>query len=159
MVLQLDQAKKTRGERVEDGTAYRDRPLFEVLLSFSGILILISVIAALMIIVCRFSRKIRTRRMPSSTNVSSTVSLSLQSLFYFDYSKLLGWHFAFLCCCFCAHSLHLVFTGPPKALDDDETEFLDQWETVRLSDFLCLCDNRWLLRQLVHVLTFVMSVL
>lgn len=30
-----------------------------------------------------------------------------------------------------AHSLHSLFTGPPKALDDDETEFLDQWETVR----------------------------
>ncbi|GMY17166.1 protein FAM192A [Fagus crenata] len=28
---QLDEAKKTRGERVEDGTAHRDRPLFEVL--------------------------------------------------------------------------------------------------------------------------------
>lgn len=30
-----------------------------------------------------------------------------------------------------AHSLHSLFTGPPKALDDDETDFLDQWETVR----------------------------
>ncbi|KAF3436610.1 hypothetical protein FNV43_RR23702 [Rhamnella rubrinervis] len=28
---QLDEAKKTRGERVEDGTAQRDRPLFEIL--------------------------------------------------------------------------------------------------------------------------------
>ncbi|XP_062143488.1 uncharacterized protein LOC133851181 isoform X2 [Alnus glutinosa] len=28
---QLDQAKKARGERIEDGTAQRDRPLFEVL--------------------------------------------------------------------------------------------------------------------------------
>ncbi|MFS7942383.1 hypothetical protein Hanom_Chr06g00487741 [Helianthus anomalus] len=27
---QLDEAKKTRGPRVEDGTAQRDRPLFEV---------------------------------------------------------------------------------------------------------------------------------
>ena len=26
----MDEAKKTRGERVEDGTAHRDRPLFEV---------------------------------------------------------------------------------------------------------------------------------
>lgn len=30
MLYQLDEAKKTRGERVEDGTAQRDRPLFEV---------------------------------------------------------------------------------------------------------------------------------
>ena len=29
--LQLDVAKQHRGERVEDGTAQRDRPLFEVL--------------------------------------------------------------------------------------------------------------------------------
>ncbi|CAB4271825.1 unnamed protein product [Prunus armeniaca] len=28
---QLDEAKRTRGERVEDGTAQRDRPLFEIL--------------------------------------------------------------------------------------------------------------------------------
>lgn len=28
---QLDQAKKTRGERVEDGTAQRDKPLYEIL--------------------------------------------------------------------------------------------------------------------------------
>ncbi|KAF3943104.1 hypothetical protein CMV_030304 [Castanea mollissima] len=28
---QFDEAKKTRGERVEDGTAQRDRPLFEIL--------------------------------------------------------------------------------------------------------------------------------
>jgi len=28
---QLDEAKKTRGERIEDGTAQRDRPLFEIL--------------------------------------------------------------------------------------------------------------------------------
>ncbi|KAK1408910.1 hypothetical protein QVD17_41063 [Tagetes erecta] len=28
---QLDEAKKTRGPRVEDGTAQRDRPLFEIL--------------------------------------------------------------------------------------------------------------------------------
>lgn len=28
---QLDESKKTRGERVEDGTAQRDRPLFEIL--------------------------------------------------------------------------------------------------------------------------------
>ncbi|KAG2693164.1 hypothetical protein I3843_08G080400 [Carya illinoinensis] len=28
---QLDEVKKTRGERVEDGTAQRDRPLFEIL--------------------------------------------------------------------------------------------------------------------------------
>ncbi|XP_022993730.1 protein FAM192A [Cucurbita maxima] len=28
---QLDEAKKTRGERVEDGTAQRDRPLYEIL--------------------------------------------------------------------------------------------------------------------------------
>ncbi|KAM3736085.1 hypothetical protein ACB098_10G136900 [Castanea mollissima] len=28
---QLDEAKKARGERVEDGTAQRDRPLFEIL--------------------------------------------------------------------------------------------------------------------------------
>ncbi|XP_024958727.1 protein FAM192A [Cynara cardunculus var. scolymus] len=28
---QLDEAKKTRGPRVEDGTAHRDRPLFEIL--------------------------------------------------------------------------------------------------------------------------------
>ncbi|CAL1379525.1 unnamed protein product [Linum trigynum] len=28
---QLDDAKKTRGERVEDGTAQRDRPLYEIL--------------------------------------------------------------------------------------------------------------------------------
>ncbi|KMZ71345.1 putative NEFA-interacting nuclear protein NIP30 [Zostera marina] len=28
---QLDRIKKTRGERVEDGTAQRDRPLFEIL--------------------------------------------------------------------------------------------------------------------------------
>ncbi|KAH8488967.1 hypothetical protein H0E87_024559 [Populus deltoides] len=28
---QLDEAKKSRGERVEDGTAQRDRPLFEIL--------------------------------------------------------------------------------------------------------------------------------
>lgn len=31
VVWQLDDAKKSRGERVEDGTAQRDRPLFEVL--------------------------------------------------------------------------------------------------------------------------------
>ncbi|XP_059437422.1 uncharacterized protein LOC132170450 [Corylus avellana] len=28
---QLDESKKTRGERIEDGTAQRDRPLFEIL--------------------------------------------------------------------------------------------------------------------------------
>ncbi|XP_068660757.1 uncharacterized protein [Aristolochia californica] len=28
---QIEEAKKTRGERVEDGTAQRDRPLFEIL--------------------------------------------------------------------------------------------------------------------------------
>ncbi|KAJ6675069.1 hypothetical protein OIU85_011263 [Salix viminalis] len=28
---QLDESKKSRGERVEDGTAQRDRPLFEIL--------------------------------------------------------------------------------------------------------------------------------
>ncbi|KAH0465512.1 hypothetical protein IEQ34_005615 [Dendrobium chrysotoxum] len=28
---QLDEARKTRGERVEDGTAQRDRPLYEIL--------------------------------------------------------------------------------------------------------------------------------
>ncbi|GMJ01358.1 hypothetical protein like AT3G62140 [Hibiscus trionum] len=28
---QLDEAKRTRGERIEDGTAQRDRPLFEIL--------------------------------------------------------------------------------------------------------------------------------
>lgn len=28
---QLDKAKRTRGERIEDGTAQRDRPLFEIL--------------------------------------------------------------------------------------------------------------------------------
>lgn len=28
---QLQEAKRTRGERVEDGTAHRDRPLFEIL--------------------------------------------------------------------------------------------------------------------------------
>lgn len=28
---QLDESKKARGERVEDGTAHRDRPLFEIL--------------------------------------------------------------------------------------------------------------------------------
>uniref|UniRef100_A0A2P2KSZ7 NEFA-interacting nuclear protein NIP30 n=2 Tax=Rhizophora mucronata TaxID=61149 RepID=A0A2P2KSZ7_RHIMU len=28
---ELDQAKKTRGERVDDGTAQRDRPLYEIL--------------------------------------------------------------------------------------------------------------------------------
>lgn len=33
--LQLDQAKKTRGERVDDGTAQRDKPLYEVQALFS----------------------------------------------------------------------------------------------------------------------------
>jgi hypothetical protein len=28
--LQLDEVKRTRGERVEDGTAQRDKPLFQV---------------------------------------------------------------------------------------------------------------------------------
>ncbi|MBA0583225.1 hypothetical protein Gorai_014092, partial [Gossypium raimondii] len=28
---QLDEAKRTRGERIEDGTAQRDRPLYEIL--------------------------------------------------------------------------------------------------------------------------------
>ncbi|PKA48895.1 hypothetical protein AXF42_Ash016411 [Apostasia shenzhenica] len=28
---QLDLSRKTRGERVEDGTAQRDRPLYEIL--------------------------------------------------------------------------------------------------------------------------------
>lgn len=32
--LQLDIAKQHRGERVEDGTAQRDRPLFEVIIFF-----------------------------------------------------------------------------------------------------------------------------
>lgn len=30
LLWQLDEAKRTRGERVDDGTAQRDRPLFEV---------------------------------------------------------------------------------------------------------------------------------
>jgi hypothetical protein len=34
VVWQLDEAKKTRGERIEDGTAQRDRPLFEVSFPF-----------------------------------------------------------------------------------------------------------------------------
>ena len=29
--MQLEEAKQSRGERVEDGTAQRDRPLFEIL--------------------------------------------------------------------------------------------------------------------------------
>ncbi|KAL9675764.1 hypothetical protein QQ045_003970 [Rhodiola kirilowii] len=33
---QLDEVKRTRGERVEDGTAQRDRPLFEVWLECMG---------------------------------------------------------------------------------------------------------------------------
>lgn len=38
--------------------------------------------------------------------------------------------------CSCSLSLthlltHFLFAGPPKALDDDETEFLENLETVR----------------------------
>nr|XP_011467160.1 PREDICTED: protein FAM192A [Fragaria vesca subsp. vesca] len=66
---QLDQAKKTRGERVEDGTAYRDRPLFEILKENKDKKD------------AEFNERFKHR--------------------------------------------------PPKALDDDETEFLDQWETSK----------------------------
>lgn len=37
--LQLEESKKTRGPRVEDGTAQRDRPLFEVSYSVTNIVL------------------------------------------------------------------------------------------------------------------------
>ncbi|KAK9950417.1 hypothetical protein M0R45_005910 [Rubus argutus] len=66
---QLDEAKRTRGERVEDGTAHRDRPLFEILKENKDKKD------------AEFNERFKHR--------------------------------------------------PPKALDDDETEFLDQWETSK----------------------------
>jgi len=42
--------------------------------------------------------------------------------------------------------LHLFVAGPPKALDEDETEFLDKLETVRLSFMCILLFARFLLR-------------
>ncbi|XP_031284475.1 PSME3-interacting protein-like [Pistacia vera] len=66
---QLDQAKKARGERVEDGTAQRDRPLFEILKENKDKKD------------AEFNERFKHR--------------------------------------------------PPKALDEDETEFLDKWEMSR----------------------------
>ncbi|KAJ0053292.1 hypothetical protein Pint_00765 [Pistacia integerrima] len=66
---QLDQAKKSRGERVEDGTAQRDRPLFEILKENKDKKD------------AEFNERFKHR--------------------------------------------------PPKALDEDETEFLDKWEMSR----------------------------
>ncbi|XP_044503114.1 PSME3-interacting protein isoform X2 [Mangifera indica] len=66
---QLDQAKRARGERVEDGTAQRDRPLFEILKENKDKKD------------AEFNERFKHR--------------------------------------------------PPKALDEDETEFLDKWETSR----------------------------
>ncbi|OMO64123.1 hypothetical protein CCACVL1_22031 [Corchorus capsularis] len=66
---QLDEAKRTRGERIEDGTAQRDRPLYEILKENKDKKD------------AEFNERFKHR--------------------------------------------------PPKALDDDETEFLDKLETSR----------------------------
>ncbi|KAJ7973148.1 hypothetical protein O6P43_010929 [Quillaja saponaria] len=66
---QLDESKKRRGERVEDGTAQRDRPLYEVLKENKDKKD------------AEFNERFKHR--------------------------------------------------PPKALDEDETEFLENWETSR----------------------------
>lgn len=66
---QLDEAKRTRGERVDDGTAQRDRPLFEILKENKDKKD------------AEFNERFKHR--------------------------------------------------PPKALDEDETEFLEKWETSR----------------------------
>ncbi|KAJ4727919.1 hypothetical protein OWV82_000943 [Melia azedarach] len=66
---QLDEAKKARGERVDDGTAQRDRPLYEILKENKDKKD------------AEFNERFKHR--------------------------------------------------PPKALDEDETEFLDKWEMSR----------------------------
>ncbi|CAN1859277.1 hypothetical protein LINPERHAP1_LOCUS43144 [Linum perenne] len=72
---QLDEAKKTRGERVEDGTAQRDRPLHEILRENKDKKD------------AEFNERFKHR--------------------------------------------------PPKALDEDETEFLDNLEMVSLETAVC----------------------
>ncbi|KAH9731009.1 Nefa Nip30 N domain-containing protein [Citrus sinensis] len=68
---QLDEAKRTRGERVDDGTAQRDRPLFEILKENKDKKD------------AEFNERFKHR--------------------------------------------------PPKALDEDETEFLEKWETAAVA--------------------------
>ncbi|WRX11062.1 FAM192A/Fyv6 [Theobroma cacao] len=93
---QLDEAKRTRGERIEDGTAQRDRPLYEVFV-FSTL-------------------------QWGSKNVYFLLlflkTLLLQILKENKDKKDAEFNERF------KHR-------PPKALDEDETEFLDNLETSR----------------------------
>ena len=79
-MIQLDESKKERGERVEDGTFQRDRALYEVFLhpslSFSVPWVNHSFSSSSLVMCfnCRFWKRTKTRRTLSLMNDSSIVS-------------------------------------------------------------------------------------
>ncbi|KAF8692481.1 hypothetical protein HU200_039578 [Digitaria exilis] len=81
---QLDEVKRTRGERVEDGTAQRDKPLFQIL---------------------------QENKEKKDAEFNERFKHSMSTVYH-------------------AYVL-LPSSGPPKALDEDETEFLEKLASSR----------------------------
>ncbi|CAB71874.1 hypothetical protein [Arabidopsis thaliana] len=90
---QLDESKKERGERVEDGTFQRDRALYEIL---------------------KENKDKKDAEFNERFKHSESLSL------YSSIDSIVSSCDQFLCQDLCF--------GPPKALDEDETEFLDKLE-------------------------------
>ncbi|CAM8938054.1 unnamed protein product [Rhodiola kirilowii] len=102
---QLDEVKKTRGERVEDGTAQRDRPLFESSTSI-GVLSHCDI---------------------GSCGVYSKHGCEHGATAYYGNGDILKENKDKKDAEFNERFKH----RPPKALDEDETEFLDNLEMSR----------------------------
>ncbi|CAM8945318.1 unnamed protein product [Rhodiola kirilowii] len=102
---QLDEVKRTRGERVEDGTAQRDRPLFESSTS-------VGVVSHCVI---------------GSCGVYSKHGCEHGAMAYYGNGGILKENKDKKDAEFNERFKH----RPPKALDEDETEFLDNLEMSR----------------------------
>jgi hypothetical protein len=121
---QLDESKKERGERVEDGTFQRDRALYEILKENKDKKD------------AEFNERFKhSESLSLYSSIDSIVSSCDQFLCQDLCFGLPFLKFKFLVCYLLLNGLtkeetilNWDFTGPPKALDEDETEFLDKLE-------------------------------
>ncbi|KAL6627814.1 hypothetical protein ACP70R_031540 [Stipagrostis hirtigluma subsp. patula] len=94
---QLDEVKRTRGERVEDGTAQRDKPLFQIL----------------------------------QENKEKKDAEFNERFKHMSISDLMEYQRSRVCPCSSVDELKAWSRRPPKALDEDETEFLEKLASSR----------------------------